>query len=441
MDSLDLDGRVVAVTGAGRCIGRAIAIRTAEAGARVAVLSRSKDQLEATVEAISQRGGTAAAFPASVTETASIDRAFEQIARSFGAIDVLVNNAGTIGPFGPFGENDSDEWWMGIEVNLRGAARCTRAVLPAMIARRSGRIVNVASGGAETAMTYFSSYIVAKTALVRLTECIAVEIRPYGLSAFAIGPGTVRTAMAEQSLTSPEGRRWLPWFRRIFDDGLDVPADVPAALVTRLASGRYDALSGRFLTIGDDLELLLQATAAIDREQLYALRVNRLSTAVGARLPSRAIADAATGPGGLTLRLERVLPLPIEEAFAAWIDPAAIARWFIHAADVRWVTAPEVDARPGGGFRFHVAGTAGVFEFTGAYREVTEFRRLEFTWRWRSLPILDGPGDTSVVVEFERSEGTRVTLVQTHLPHQEALEAHRRGWERCFDGMATLSAV
>ena len=106
-----------------------------------------------------------------------------------------------------------------------------------MLARRAGRIVNVASGGAATAMTYFSSYIVAKTALVRLTECVAAEVRPYGLSVFAIGPGTVRTAMSEHSLTSPEGRRWLPWFQRIFDEGLDVPADVPARLVTALASG------------------------------------------------------------------------------------------------------------------------------------------------------------------------------------------------------------
>jgi len=441
MDSLDLDRRVVAVTGAGRGIGRAIAIRVAEAGARVAVISRSEDQLESTVEEISQRRGTAAAFPASVIDTASIDKAFDEIGRSFGPIDVLVNNAGTIGPFGPFAENDRDEWWKGIEVNLRGAAICTRAVLQAMIERRSGRIVNVSSGGAETAMTYFSSYIVSKAALVRLTECVAAEIRPYGLSAFAIGPGTVRTAMSEHSLTSAEGRQWIPWFRRVFDEGLDVPAEVPAALVTALASGRYDALSGRFLTIADDLELLLQSTTAIDREQLYALRVNRLSTSVRARPALGSIADAATGPAGLTLRLERMLTLPIEEAFTAWIDPAAIARWFIHAADVRWVTGPEVDATPGGGFRFHVAGAAGDFEFTGAYRDVADLRRLEFTWRWLSLPMLDGPGDTSVIVDFERSDGTRITLVQSHLPDQEALEAHRRGWERCLDGMASQRQV
>src|SRR5262249_17443069 len=154
----------------------------------------------------------------------------------------LVNNAGALGPLGPFAESGGEDWWAAVEVNLRGPAICTRAVLPAMLERRSGRIVNVASGGAATAMTYFSSYIVAKTAILRLTECIAAEVRPYGLSVFAIGPGTVRTAMSERSLTTPEGSRWLPWFRRIFDEGLDVPAEVPARLVTALASGRYDAL-------------------------------------------------------------------------------------------------------------------------------------------------------------------------------------------------------
>jgi NAD(P)-dependent dehydrogenase (short-subunit alcohol dehydrogenase family)/uncharacterized protein YndB with AHSA1/START domain len=436
MNPRELSDRVVVVTGAGRGIGRAIAIEAAVAGARVAVVSRSRSELEDTVTAISQRGGDGVAFPASVIDAASIANAFDRIASSCGPIDVLVNNAGALGPLGPFAENDGEDWWASVEVNLRGPAVCTRAVLPTMLGRRSGRIVNVASGGAATAITYFSSYIVAKTALLRLTECIDAEVRPYGLSVFAIGPGTVRTAMAERSLTSAEGRRWLPWFRRIFDEGLDVPAEVPARLVTALASGRYDALSGRFLTIAEDLDRLLHSTGAIDHEQLYTLRINRLPVSESSSAASRSIAEAATCPSGETLRLECVLPLPIEEAFTAWIDVDAIARWFIYAADVRWVKKPELDARPGGGFHFQVAGTAGVFEFTGTYREIAKYRRLEFTWRWQSLPVFNGPGDTSVVVEFKQGDGTRVTLVQKHLPHQEAVEAHRRGWQRCFEGMA-----
>src|SRR5581483_7266514 len=148
----------------------------------------------------------------------------------------------------------------------------------------------------------------------------------------------------------------------------------------------------------------------------------------------------ATGPCGKTLRLECMLPLTIEEAFTAWIDPDAIAQWFVYGADVRWVVKPDIDPQPGGGFHFHVAGAGGAFEFAGHYREITKYSRLEFTWRWQSLPILDGPGDTTVVVEFEQGEGTRVTLIQQHLPDQAALEAHRRGWQRCFDGMVQRRA-
>src|SRR5581483_7983461 len=186
---------------------------------------------------------------------------------------------------------------------------------------------------------------------------------------------------------------------------VDVPADVPARLVTALASGKYDALSGRFLTIADDLERLRHSAGRIDHEQLFALRVNRLPMPDSASVASRSITNDASGPCGKTLRLECMLPLTIEEAFTAWIDPDAIAQWFVYGADVRWVVKPDIDPQPGGGFHFHVAGAGGAFEFAGHYREITKYSRLEFTWRWRSLPILDGPGDTTVVVEFEQGEG------------------------------------
>jgi len=438
VDPHDLHDRVVLVTGAGRGIGRAIALHAARAGCRVAALSRSRDEVDATVDLISQSGGEAVALSTSVTDPAGVAGAIDRVLRRFGSIDVLVNNAGSIGPLGPFSETDLNDWWAAMDVNLRGTVICTRTVLPSMLARRTGRIINISSGGAATGMTYFSSYIVAKTAVLRLTECIAPELRPYGLSVFAVGPGTVRTTMSERSLTSESGRRWLPWFRRIFDEGFDVSADVPAMLVMALATGRYDALSGRFITVADDLDQLLASTDRIDRDELYALRVNRLP-ASGSAPALRAIAAAATAPSGLTLRLERTLPLALEDAFAAWVEPTAIARWFVHAADVQWMRPPEVDARAGHGFRFCVAGAKGMFDFTGTYRELRRPTRLQFTWRWETLPIIEGPGDTSVTVEFAESAGTHITVVQDHLPHSQALEAHRRGWERCLDGLALLS--
>jgi len=310
-----------------------------------------------------------------------------------------------------------------------------------MLRRRTGRIVNVSSGGAATGMTYLSGYIVAKTALVRLSECVAAEVRPYGVSVFAIGPGTVRTAMAEQSLTSADGRQWLPWFQRIFDEKLDVCAQVPAALVAALGTGRYDALSGRFITVTDDLDRLVRSSRQVEREELYTLRLNRVAATVSAPAASRSILDAAMRPSGLTLRLERVVPLTIDEVFSAWIDPALIARWFIHNANVQWVSEPQVDPKPGGTFRFYVTGEAGRFEFTGSFRELTRPTRLQFTWRWETIPIIEGPGDTSITVDLDESAGTRMTLVQEHLPHAQAFEAHRRGWERAFDGLANLAVA
>jgi NAD(P)-dependent dehydrogenase (short-subunit alcohol dehydrogenase family) len=145
-----------------------------------------------------------------------------------------------------------------------------------MIARKRGRIVNIASGGGATMFPYFSAYVTSKTALIRFAECLAFEAKQHGIAVFGMGPGTVRTAMSEYSLNSPEGKRWLPWFRDIFDQGRDLPAERPAELLVALASGRADALSGRFIVPADDLDQLIAAVAEIDKAKLYSLQVQRL---------------------------------------------------------------------------------------------------------------------------------------------------------------------
>jgi NAD(P)-dependent dehydrogenase (short-subunit alcohol dehydrogenase family) len=134
---------------------------------------------------------------------------------------------------------------------------CSRAVLPGMIARGSGRIVNVASGAGTVAIPHLGAYVTSKTALIRFTEIVAAEVAEYGVKVFAIEPGTVRTDMAGYALESEAGRRWMPWFRDIFEEGRDVPSDHAARLVTLLASGRVDALSGRFFTVHDDVLALV----------------------------------------------------------------------------------------------------------------------------------------------------------------------------------------
>ena len=268
--------KVAVVTGGGRGLGRAFAQALAAAGYAVAVLARTEQELAETVALIERSGGRASAFPADVVDGTAIDRAFTEVERTLGPVDLLVNNAGVVGPLGPFAESDAGAWWRTIEVNLQGQILCAHRVLPGMIARRCGRIINIASGGGATMLPYFSAYVTSKTALIRFSECLAFEMKDHGIAVFAMGPGTVRTALSEYSLNSPEGRTWLPWFRDIFEEGRDLPPERPAALLVALASGKADVLSGRYVYPPDDLDRLIEEAREIEARTLYSLQIQRL---------------------------------------------------------------------------------------------------------------------------------------------------------------------
>lgn len=275
-DSIDLRGQVSVVTGGGRGLGRAFAQALAGAGSAIAVVARSAAEIAETVALIERAGGRARAFTVDVTDADGVDTTFGEIERSLGAVDLLVNNAGIAGPIGPFSQSTVRDWWQTIDVNLRGQVLCAHRALPGMIERRRGRIINIASGGGAYMLPHFSAYVTSKTALIRFSECIAAEVEADGVAVFAMGPGTVRTAMSEYSLNSPEGKTWLPWFRTIFDEGRDLPPERPAALLLALASGRMDSLSGCFLRPDDDLDAMVAAAATVRERKLYALQVGRL---------------------------------------------------------------------------------------------------------------------------------------------------------------------
>lgn len=288
-----LDEQVAVVTGAGRGIGRAIALRFAESGWKVAVLARTGSDLNETVVLIEKAGGCARPFVMNVTDEPAVRVVMGEIESVLGPIHVLVNNAGQVGRIGPFLESDPAEWWRVLDTNLRGTMLCTRAVLPGMILRRQGRIINIASSALP--LPYLSAYVTSKTALLRFTETIAAVVQGYGVSLFALGPGTTRTAMSEHSLYSEEGRRWIPWFGHIFEEKLDVPIERPAQLVVELATGRADTLSGRFLTIFDDLGALLSHLQKIESENLHSLRARKLDEE---KMPSSLAAVLQEGEQG-----------------------------------------------------------------------------------------------------------------------------------------------
>jgi NAD(P)-dependent dehydrogenase (short-subunit alcohol dehydrogenase family)/uncharacterized protein YndB with AHSA1/START domain len=434
-----LSGQVAVVTGGGRGIGQAIALALTTAGARTAVLARSQSELDKTVQLIEHAGGRAQAFVADVTDGLIVRTAIRNIEQSMGPVDLLVNNAATGGPIGPFWETDTDEWWQAIEVNLRGPVNCSRAVLAGMVARHQGRIVNIASSAIP--IPYFSSYVTGKTALIRFTETAAAELAPHGVKVFALAPGTVRTAMSEYSLNSPEGRKWIPWFQRIFEEGLDVSAERPAQMVVELASGRADRFSGKLLSVSDDLDLLLKNEKQIEEDKLFSLRVRTLG---GVSSALSAIRTAAECAPPLTVCAERTIEAPPDKVFRAWINPEAVKKWFAHQATVHWTKNPEIDAKAHGQFRWSVVrddNDQEEFAFHGTYREVEPGKKLAFTWEWETLPIegVNLPGHTLVTIQFLReSDVTTVLLTQSGLPNEAARNAHDKGWNRCLDGISKL---
>ena len=277
MTDKNLLGEVAVVTGAGRGLGRALAIGLAAAGARVAVVARSADQIAETVNLIQAGGGTATAVRADVSDPFAVREMAREARERLGPISVLVNNAGSGGPIGPTWEADAGDWWRCIETNLRGPFLCCREVVPGMVAAGRGRIINVASGAGTRRVPYMSAYVASKAALIQLSDCLAGEVKDAGVSVFAIQPGTMRTSMAEAVLDSPETVRWVPWLKKAFDDGQDVTTEPATSLVLFLASGMADELSGRFFTVPEDPAKVVERAEEVKRDDLNALRMRRLS--------------------------------------------------------------------------------------------------------------------------------------------------------------------
>lgn len=262
--------QVVLVTGAGRGIGRAIADLFVREGARVAYVARTAQDVVQAARAADPEGRRTLALSADVAEAGAPQQILAAVERKFGFVTLLVNNAGVAGPVGPFWESDLSEWRRAFEINFHATASLCHAVLPRMIMARRGRIINVASDAALGPFAHASAYGTSKTALVRFTEALAVELRHTPVRIFAIHPGVIRTGMNESSLASADVQRFLPDFCRIFEQHRDVRPDGAVNLVARLASGSYDRLSGRYLAYDDNLD---QLVARSDEPNLRTLRL------------------------------------------------------------------------------------------------------------------------------------------------------------------------
>ena len=196
--------QVALITGGGRGLGQAFAEALAQAGATVAIVARSEDQLRDVAQTIEQAGGRALTFAADVTDRQAIEQVVAEVEQQLGHIDLLVNTAGVFRALGPIAEVDPDEWWREVEINVRGTFLCARAVLPGMVARGRGRIINIASAAGLRALPTTSAYCLSKTAVIRFSESLAIENGDRGVCAFAMHPGTVRTPMTDYVVESDE---------------------------------------------------------------------------------------------------------------------------------------------------------------------------------------------------------------------------------------------
>src|SRR6187402_421918 len=194
MDST-LPGSVAFITGGGRGVGRLFALRLASEGAKVVLVARSRRELKSAASEIRAYGGRVYTFVVDVTNRRAVRRVVERVERKIGPIDTLINNAGIVGPVGNTWECSWEHWWSTIEINLGGTAIVSEAVIPKMVGRGQGRIVNMVSNAGAYRWPTVSAYSVSKAALIRFSENLAIECGRFGLQVFAYHPGLLPLGM------------------------------------------------------------------------------------------------------------------------------------------------------------------------------------------------------------------------------------------------------
>lgn len=249
------EGRTVVVTGGGGGIGSALCAGFAGEGARVAVLDRAIEPAAATAASIAANGGHASAVECDITDRVSVDAAVARVTAELGPIDVLVNNAGW-DLFVPFLQTQPDDWARLIDINLVGALHMQHAILPAMVERGGGRVVNVSSDAARVGSSGEAVYAACKAGLVALSKTLAREHSRHGITFNVVCPGPTDTALlatVTDAAADPEKLREA--FRRSIPMGrLGQPDDLVGAVLF-FASDQASFITGQVLSVSGGLTM------------------------------------------------------------------------------------------------------------------------------------------------------------------------------------------
>ncbi len=261
----------VLIAGAGRGIGKRLAMGFAQAGARVGLLARSQAELDLAKLEIEQAGGNALRIRADVRDLEQMCAAVDRVHAVFGGLEVLIVAAGVQGPVGPLLTTKSKVWNEAVEINLIGAANACRAALPGMIQKRSGKIILISGGGSASSRPNFTAYAASKAGVVRFAECLADEVRDDNVQVNCMAPGASYTHMTDEVLHAGEskaGPREVEEAERTRITGGIAP-EKQVQLALFLASERSNHISGKLIHVNDDWKRFESQNM---KPELYTLR-------------------------------------------------------------------------------------------------------------------------------------------------------------------------
>ena len=273
-----LQNRAAIVTGASRGLGFEIARRYVEAGAHVLICARNEVPLEralSELRAVAVAGQSVVALPADVSREADVAALVARALREFGSLQILVNNAGIVGPSGPTESVDWREWMRVIEVNLLGSVLLSRAVLPHFKQAAYGKIIQLSGGGATNPLPMLGAYAASKAAVIRFAETLAEETREHHIDVNAIAPGALNTRILDEFIAAGPERLGRAFHDRVLQQKQDggVPLSKGADLAVFLGSAGSDGITGKLLSAVWDAWAQLPAhLAELRSTDVYTLR-------------------------------------------------------------------------------------------------------------------------------------------------------------------------
>jgi NAD(P)-dependent dehydrogenase (short-subunit alcohol dehydrogenase family) len=250
MSDKKLAGKRAVITGGGRGIGGAIALRFAAEGADLAIAARHRNELDEMAMACRAAGVKCKVHVMDV----AIREQVRDMLRAEEPVDILVNSAGVYGPIGAFVDNDLDEWERALRINLLGTVYACREVVPGMVARNTGSIINLSGGGATAPLPHFSLYAVSKAGVARFSDTLAAELAGTGVRVNAIAPGLIDTRLQNEVIAAGDrAGPLLDRIRKARDSGEgSTQLDLPASLAVFLASDESLGLTGKLISAPHD---------------------------------------------------------------------------------------------------------------------------------------------------------------------------------------------